>query len=571
MDLNTSLERKSLIIAYICIFLFVAPLFILGEDAHIRVHDNLDSNLAWYKVLIESGQTFGPVDAVVPQVINGLPRNAYGSEWTGIVWLHALFPTMFAYALSQTITRVFAFLGMYLLLRDFFVKEDKGRFIRIGVALAFALTPFWPSGMLSTLGHPLALWAFLKIRAGKNTWREWLTLGLLPFYSSIVLGFFFFLVAIGLLWLYDLIRTKRINWRFLASIAFMSLMFLFVEYRLVYSTIFDDEITHRSEFVSSRHPFFWSIKLSIKNFLFGHTHVMTLHTIVILPILFAAFILIFYRKEWRKEKLFIFLCILNYLLSLWYALWFNNMWIPLKERLDILNTFNFARFHFLRPMIIYLSFGMACSYLWKIGWKKLVKMTIIAQIIVLIPYNEEIHYGYIHKTPSFKEFFAEDLFSEIDQYIGEPKSSYRVASIGLHPSIPQYNGYYTLDTYNNFYPLTYKYQFRKIIRHELEKNNTLKTYFDEWGSRCYIFVAELGKKYNFTKTSKRQIQNLQLDTKAFYDMGGRYILSALPIKNATENHLHFEKSFQDETGYMKIYVYSVTTPVETVKEDSNHE
>ncbi|MDQ7864735.1 DUF6044 family protein [Peribacillus frigoritolerans] len=34
--------------------------------------------------------------------------------------------------------------------------------IRVGTSLAFALTPFWPSGMLSTLGMPLALWAFFE-------------------------------------------------------------------------------------------------------------------------------------------------------------------------------------------------------------------------------------------------------------------------------------------------------------------------------------------------------------------------------------------------------------------------
>lgn len=567
MDFNHALEKRGLFIAYLCIFFFVTPLFLLGEHAHIRVHDNLDSNLAWYKVLVNSGEMFGPVNAVIPQVINGLPRYAFGSEWSGIVWLHALFPTMTAYALSQTITRVFAFLGMYLLLKEFFIKSDDGRMIRIGVSLAFALTPFWPSGMLCTLGHPLALWAFLKIRSGKDTWKEWLTLGLLPFYSGLVLGFFFFLVAVSFLWLYDLFKTRQINWRFLGSIAFMVSVFLFVEYRLVYSTIFSDDVSHRVEFISSRHDFFRSLRLSLKNFLLGHTHVMTVHTIAILPILFIALILMIYRKEWRKEKLFIFLLVLNYLLSFWYALWFNNLWIPLKQRFDIFNTFNFARFHFLRPLIIYLSFAIGCSYLWKISLRRLVKIAVVAQIIVLVPFNEEIHYRFIHHTPTFEEFYAEKLFSDIDQYIGKPKSSYRVASIGLHPAVAQYNGFYTLDTYNNFYPLTYKYQFRKIIRYELEKNKTLQRYFDEWGSRCYIFVDELGKKFDYKKSSKKRITNLHLDTTVFYEMGGRYLFSSVPIDNAAENHLALVKSFEDDLSYWKIYLYAVTLPEETAKED----
>src|SRR6476469_7587277 len=114
-----SQEKKHLWIAFFLLVLYVSPLFILGENAHIRVHDNLDSNLAWYKVLKESGEIFGSLETVIPQVMNGnLLRNAFGTEWSGIVWLHALFPTMLAYAISQTITRVFAFIGMYWLLRD---------------------------------------------------------------------------------------------------------------------------------------------------------------------------------------------------------------------------------------------------------------------------------------------------------------------------------------------------------------------------------------------------------------------------------------------------------------------
>ena len=86
---------------------------------------------------------------------------------------------------------------------------------RLGAALTFALTPFWPSGMLSTLGMPLALWAFLHIRNGRISWREYAVFTLLPLYSSIVLGMFFFLFAMGILWVIDVIkRKKHVHWFF---------------------------------------------------------------------------------------------------------------------------------------------------------------------------------------------------------------------------------------------------------------------------------------------------------------------------------------------------------------------
>ncbi|MFT0800894.1 DUF6044 family protein [Bacillus swezeyi] len=555
-----SREKVFLLIAFTVILLYVLPLYILNENAHIRVHDNLDSNIAWYKVLAESGQLLGGVKAVIPQIINGLPRDAYGTEWSGIVWLHALFPSMTAYAVSQTMTRVFAFIGMYVLLKAHVIRDEKAYLIRIGVSLAFALTPFWPSGMLSTLGHPLALWAFLNIRARNFSLKEWLTLALLPLYSSFVLGFFFFLAAISILWLYDLIVKRDWNLPFLGSIALMTGVFLAIEYRLVYSVFASGETMHRVEFISSRHDILHSFRLSFKNFVLGHNHVMTVHTAVILPVILLTFVIVIGRQKHRRpkeEKLFIFLMILNYTLSLWYAFWFNKLWALPKEKISFLSAFNFARFHFLRPLVIYVSFAAACYILWRIGkrWRRFVYAALLAQLIVLIPFQEELTYGAYYKAPTFREFYASEQFKQIKQFIGRPERSYRVASIGLHPAIAQYNGFYTLDTYANIYPLKYKYQFRKIIAKELEKNAVLKRYFDEWGSRCYLFVDELGKHYAFKKNSKKKITNLELNTEAFKEMGGRYIFSSVPIMNAQQNKLTFLKRFSHSQSAWNIYLY----------------
>ncbi|MCM3165150.1 DUF6044 family protein [Metabacillus litoralis] len=546
-------ESRLLIFAFFIICLYLSPLFLLGEDAHIRVHDNLDSNLAWYKVLSESGQMLGSSEAKIPQVINGLPRNAYGTEFSLIVWLYAIFPTMVAYALSQTITRVFAFIGMYLLLKDHFLKHKEYTLINVGVALAFALTPFWPSGMLSTLGMPLALWAFLHIRNGERTWKQFLVLTLLPLYSSIVLGFFFFLFGMGVFWLVDFIRGKR-NYYFLLALIYMTGMFLVVEYRLVYSFLFDDEPNSRDEYFHARLSLWRVIRLTFKNFVLGHTHVMTVHGIFILTVTLISLYIVITKRLWKEERVFLFLFILNFALSTWYAFWFYKGWLPLTKKFHVMDTFNFARFHFLRPLVIYVGFALGLKIIWNYrkSWKPYAFFFIIAQIVLLIGFNDEVIY---HKKPSVKEFYSEPLFKEIKSYIGLPQKSYRIASIGIHPAIPQYNGFYTLDTYNNFYPLSYKYEFRKIIEKELEKNKKIRTYFDEWGGRCYIFTDELGKHYMFKENSKKTLKNLELNTEAFKNLGGSFIFSAVPIENASENNLVLEKTFQSETSVWKIYLY----------------
>ncbi|MDF2904543.1 MAG: hypothetical protein K0S25_2181, partial [Bacillus sp. (in: firmicutes)] len=63
-------EKFLICLAFLIIIIYLSPLFILGENAHIRVHDNLDSNIAWYKVLAKSGMLFGGFEATIPQIIN---------------------------------------------------------------------------------------------------------------------------------------------------------------------------------------------------------------------------------------------------------------------------------------------------------------------------------------------------------------------------------------------------------------------------------------------------------------------------------------------------------------------
>ncbi|MCV9884087.1 DUF6044 family protein [Metabacillus halosaccharovorans] len=548
-------EKFLILLALFIICIYLSPLYFLGENAHIRVHDNLDSNMAWYKVLSESGQLLGSTNSTISQVINGLPRNAYGTEFSLIVWLYVMFPTMVAYALSQTITRIFAFIGMYLLLKDHFLKNKEYHLISVGVALAFALTPFWPSGMLSTLGMPLALWSFLHIRNGTRTWKQYLVLTLLPFYSSVVLGFFFFLFGMGVFWVIDFIRGKR-NYYFLFSLCYMTALYLIVEYRLVYSFIFDEEPNSRDEYFHARLSWWRVIRLTFKNFVLGHTHVMTVHGIFVLAVLFLSLTIIISKKLWKEERVFIYFLLLNFLLSAWYAFWFYKGWLPLTKKFHVLDTFNFARFHFLRPLIIYVGFGLGLKIIWnqRNSWKPLAAFFIIAQVVILLGFNDEIIY---HKKPSVKEFYAEEQFKEIKLYIGLPQEDYRVVSIGIHPSIPQYNGFYTLDTYNNFYPLSYKYKFRAIIEKELEKNKTIRTYFDEWGGRCYLFTDELGKHYMFKKNSKKTLKNLELNTRALKDLGGMYIFSAVPIENSDVNQLELERTFESKSSAWKIYLYKV--------------
>ncbi len=537
----------------VLVLCYLLPLIWFGEQAHIRIHDNLDSNVVWYKNLVESGSVHAGLQDTVPNLVGGnVSRNAFVSEWTGIVWLYEWFTPYTAYVISQTLIRIFAFLGLYFLLRDH-LKLQLPRAVIMFVAVLFAWTPVWPSGMLSTLGMPLLLWAYLNLWQKQRTGWSLLTLALVPFYSSFVLGIVFFLALLALFGLYREWRQKSFHALFWTAFGAQVLLYLLIEYRLVYSMLWESDVTSRDQFDIGHNGFWRTIRLFFKQFVLGHTHAEAAQTPILLFLILGVFVVAVYRKDstarWLKQGLMLLVG-----LSLWYACWFYTGWQPLKERIHVMQTFNFARFHFIEPMLWYILFALAMDWLWRRSRQRLVLVAVLLQAVVLLIWNPEIIY---RNQPSFSEFYAVRQFAQIQSYIGKPIDTYQVVSLGLHPAITQYNDFRTLDGYVNFYPLTYKEKFRTIIKGELNKSPELKHYFDDWGNRVYIYSAELGKNYDYTKTNQQPVRHLDINVRQLKQMGGAYLLSAVPIENAPSIGLEFEKMFRDKQSAWIIYLYRV--------------
>lgn len=586
-------KHKWLILALVIIAIYLSPLFLLGKDSHVRIHDHLDSSVVWYKTLADSGKIFAANDATIPNMMNGLPREALGSEFKLLVWLFVLFPPFVAHTINAILVRFIAFIGMYLLL-DKLVLRTKAKskskaqnseqnrmglfkhindsFLISGVALCFALLPFYLPASLSIAGIPLAAYAFLNIRYKQAKLTDWLIILLLPFAASFVLTFFFFLAAIGILWLWDGMKTKQWNKKLFAAVAVMTAIFLAKNYRLITGVLLGHGFTsQREEFSRGHNTLQRTFGLAWENFSTAHTHAYTLQHDIILyvGIFFVIWIFIKQLLHWLQmpikpniyEQRLVLLMILAASFSTWYAFWYWQGFRVLKDTIEITNTFNFGRTHFLNPILWYLIFALGLKLImskftgtFSVIGKLVVVVLIIGQLQLIYQANHEVKYRQAG-TPSWQGFYSPDLFSHIQDYIGRDPSDYRVASIGMHPAIAQYNGFYTLDMYVNLYPLAYKHQFRKIIAPELAKNDNLASYFDTWGSRSYLFVDELGKHYMFKKHKDKIIDNLDINTKIFKEMGGDYILSAVKITNAKENQLALMHIFENNVSPWRIYLY----------------
>jgi hypothetical protein len=112
---------------------------------------------------------------------------------------------------------VVAFVGMYLLLKKTTGHIAKSNVIIVSVSLLYCLLPFW-SFTMSVAGLPIVFFAFLNLRSNNFRWYNWVIICLFPFYSSLVLSGFFLGVILGVIFLLDVIRTKRINLHYLGGV-----------------------------------------------------------------------------------------------------------------------------------------------------------------------------------------------------------------------------------------------------------------------------------------------------------------------------------------------------------------
>lgn len=549
-------------ICLIVIGIYVFPYIYYGLESTLRIHDTLDSNYVWFKVLIDSGSLFSSNSHIVDQMMNGVPRISLQSEFDFFVLLYVIFGPYGAYLVNQFLARLIAFFGMYLLLKHHVIPGDKNSIIHYGVGLCFALIPFWPFGGLSIAGVPVVIYAILNIRIQNYAWYNWAILLLYPAYSYLFLSGFFLLLILGLVWLYDIYNKKKAI-PFLGAILLVSCSYLITHYRLFKSFIFDkDFVSHRVEFSPEGVSFIDSLAESFSIFLNGHTHAMSLHAPIIIPVVFFAVILYRNLLNNKTRKLYILIFSFIILSSLWYGIIRLGVLPSGRSIGSVLIEFipmQVDRFYMLLPVVWMVLFAISLSTLIKYSKKMLLVVPIIlaSQIAYASSYHELIRYRH---NPSVGAFYATQQFNEISTYIGKEKSEYRIASLGMHPVIAQYNGFYTLDGYLPSYPLMYKHQFRKIIKDELIKNAGLGKYFDTWGSRVYLFSSELKETGSYVMNragNSFEITKLDINKSVFRDMGGRFIVSAVKINEETNPGILLKKKFINAESAWDIYLYEV--------------
>jgi len=571
------------------ILIYLLPYFIQGQNSNILIFDYLDS-MDNYWLPAKDLNTFMNFTGIIPQKMSGFPCFLHKIVWNLQILPHHFLDLFAVHVFNQFLMHLVGFVGMYLLLRKHVLKEETtaNRLIITGVSLAFALLPYFPDAGFKTAGMPLVAFSLLNIRDNQSKWYDWLIIFIVPYYSQYFGSYFFFLPIVFLLVAYDWIKTRKINFPLVAAFGMLVVVGLVSGYGLIRYVVFNPDFTpHRVEFKSNGLSFYDSLTYSIAHFFNGQVHHHSLHSpFILFSVLLAMFVGV-WKKDRKLVKIIGCVALLAGFMSLFYGM---NRWDgyqQLKESCFLLRTFQFSRFYSLFPLIWYVLFAIALAGIAKNIKRpsvsvRLITIIVVLQICFLFSYKPHlaqctgwVDMVQIWKTAdvepgnpyiSYKEYYSKDLFSEIRDYIGKPQESYRVASIGIHPSISLFNGFYTIDGYITVYPLEYKHKFRKVIEKELDKNQGIRKYFDEWGSRCYIFVDEITpeKMKNYPRLNNGirkdcaiKIHNLELNAKALQALECQYILSAVEITNHEDNYLKYHRTFENDSSPWKIYLYEV--------------
>ena len=168
-------------------------------------------------------------------------------------------------------------------------------------------------------------------------------------------------------------------------------------------------------------------------------------------------------------------------------------------------------------------------------------MNSIAQISISnIGVREKIlsHMGSPTGSLTINEYFDPETYSGLARKLGIESSKIRVMSFDLDPMIASYNGYHALDGYVYNYPLEFKKAFRRIIAAELKADESLRKYYDDWGSRVYLFHRNL------------PIHEIQIDWCEAKKVGADYILA----KKDLPTIVNLDQV--EQYGYLRLYKIS---------------
>ncbi len=557
------------------IILILSPVLFLTfrygvGSAIFVVHDQLDETIINY---VFAARYFGA--DTYEQMMCGIPSVSIMPFAPGFVILYKLFNVYTAFLIQHIIVIITAFFGMYYCIKHI----TKNNFAAFLTAILFAMLPVHSIYGNLVMGMPLLICCILKMIKAEKKRRMILHFILIAFFAfttSLSLCGWAVLGILFVLTVEESIRKKKFHLPL-----FISFMILLVIYAVLNKDLIINALTGAG-FVSHRVEFDLktvgvNIFDSLKNILLkgsAEYEAVSMHE----PIFIVAVIAIIIsaiRKESRKYLPYIGIIFGAIILTaVLYAFFNTTAFIRLQNLLPgMFTSFQFSRVYYFLPALWYILFGVSAAAVFEAFPEKgkvvsflLADVLFLAVLAFLIKDTDGIFHQNLVSSlnnekrsyyVSMKNLYAEDVMQEIEDTIGEDIDSYRVAHLGMCPVAALIHGFNTIDGYSNNYPLSYKREFREIIADELELSEFNKSYFDDWGNRCYILYHEWANSYMLSKYYQGSVDDLHLNYDKMKEMNCKYIFSAAPITDCEQYNLSAIGAFDSSVSYWRVYVYKI--------------
>ena len=580
-----------------------APYLILGEGSVFPVHDQLDETIMTYVLNARHFPVGG--DTVFPELLGGIRASGMQPSAVLFILLYRFLPVSAAFVVQYLIVSIAGFFGMY-----GSVKEITGSgILALASAGCFVLLPIQPVYGLSVSGVPLLLYCFLCLHQRKHVAGSFggiLLFGLtthLVLIGYVVLGFW----LLAVLWMW--VKKRHNRWIYLGFV-WLTGIYIGVNHSLFSELLLGkgSYVSHREELVNYALPFWETVK---GVFLESAQHAPSLHGRLILPIFLLLVLGLVCCRKWepkRRRRLSAAWAGMAVLagIAILYGICHLPLVVDFKNSCSgFLRYFQLERFYWLYPAGWYLEFALCSSVWWsgeacrvesivtedgkpeaaepEDGKPKAAKpevscaaggyqaLKFILLVILLLPTMQLIKtesYFYLNVNQinngsgitgyiTWESYYAEELMEQLEEAIGREPETYRVAHLGMSPAPALMHGFYTADGYSNNYSLEYKHLFRQVIEKELAKNEQTRLYFDQWGSRCYLFNGSTGNAWMLGKAMEIKYEGLELDLAALRNLGCEYIFSAGEIVDWEKMGLDFLGYYETDTSFWGVWLYGL--------------
>ena len=548
------------------------PYLVNGEDAPVRIHDSAEPNLAVEHRLARDGdgQFF----------LTGVPEWAFIGVPPAHLWVHHWLEPFPAHLAIDTLVRAVGGVGMFWLL---LALGRVPRPIAFGVGVCYAALPYYTVFGLAVAGVPWLILSAMWLIQGASRGRIIAALAILAVFpwTTLVAVLPIYLATGALAWILACVVKRRgVGW-LLLGLGVFAAGAIVAHLDFVYATVTSDLRWHREEFVLR--PFGRRDLVDAARILgAGHYHAampgpITLSWVAVGGLLICAAV------NWRRLAGWRWLAlgtaalalpgillalrwerflVLGAMLALGLAiLLFRVRRRPISQpgrlvralavvavalaalvaipgvyvlwRADVLSVvpgleqFNISRFYFFTPVAAYLAMGVSLA-----AWphRYVLVRLLIAALLALECWRGLTAEHWDFDRLSYRQYVSAPVFDRAVAATGRSPGDLRIACLGFYPSVAHLNGLDTVGGYWNLYPLQTKHAMRRVIAGELEKDPEIRRYFDEWGNRCYVWVAGL-RPFDVREHDPPppRLQDLALDMPALAEMGASHLFAAVPI------------------------------------------